>query len=197
MSKEVIATDIDEVLFPFVDEFSIWHNNEYGTSLDRDSFHSYEFSNVLQIDVPESVHRIHSFLSIEHAHLDVSPLEESQESLSKLSEIYNVVAITARHPQFEEPTWKYLTRYFKDSIGDLNLIGHAETMDIVRTKADVCKEVGAVALIDDSFDHVSVCATSGLQGILFGKYTWTTKEELPDEVFHYSNWSGVLGHFGV
>lgn len=66
MNKEVIATDIDEVLFPLVHEFSKWHNQEYGTTFEVDNFGSYEFDKFLCVFVPKTVHRVHSYLSVEH-----------------------------------------------------------------------------------------------------------------------------------
>lgn len=197
MSKEVVATDIDEVLFPFVAEFSGWHNQEYGTELSLDDFTSYEFHEVLGTSIPETVHRVHSFLSVEHGHATVSPLEKSQEAIAALGERYRLAAVTARHPQFENPTLQYILQYYGDQIVDLTLVGHKETMDVVRTKAEVCSELGAVALIDDSVQHVTGCAEVGIEGLLFGNYPWNQTDELPASVVRYNDWDGVLGHFGI
>lgn len=42
---------------------------------------------------------------------------------------------------------------------------------VKRTKNDVCKELGAFALIDDGFGHLHPLETT--HGILFGKNRWT------------------------
>lgn len=198
MGKEVIATDIDEVLFPFVQEFKSWHNQEYGTRLSVDDFVSYEFSGVLDVSVQEAIHRVHTFLNAEHSHVAVSPLEEAQEAITKMGEQYNIVAITARHPMFEAQTTQYLLHHFGDIITDVTLLGHPETTaGILRTKAEACRELGAVALVDDSIMHVTDCAGAGIQGVLFGDYPWNQTDELPNGVVRYKNWGGVLEHFGV
>lgn len=197
MSKEVIATDIDEVLFPFVAEFAGWHNQEYGTDLSFGDFKSYEFQEVIGVSIPETVHRVHSFLSVDHGHATVSPLEKSQEAVATLGEDYRLAAVTARHPQFEDPTLHYILQYYQGQITDLTLVGHKETLETVRTKAEVCLEIGAIALIDDSVQHVVGCVEAGVEGLLFGDYPWNQIEELPKGVVRCPNWSGVLEHFGV
>ena len=197
MTKEVLAVDIDEVLFPFVAEFSFWHNNEYGTDYSLENFHTYDFDKVLGESIPETVHRIHTFLSVEHAHMTVAPLEEAQDAITKLTERYRPVAVTARHPEFENPTLQYLLHHFKEIITDITLVGHKETLSVVRSKAEVCQEVGAIALIDDSITHVANCAAVGIDGILFGNYPWNQAETLPAGVTRYDNWQGVLGHLGI
>lgn len=195
MSREVIATDIDEVLFPFVQEFAPWHNQEYGTKLGVVDFVSYEFDGVLSVPVPETIHRIHTFLSVEHGHLGVAPLKEAQEAIAILGEKYDIKAVTARHPRFENPTVQYLMHYFEGMIADVTLVGHIQTMDVIRTKAEVCHEIGAIALIDDSVQHVFGCAQDGIQGVLFGDYPWNQVDELPVGVVRHKNWNGVLEYF--
>lgn len=200
MSKEVVATDIDEVLFPFVREFRAWHNQEYGTCLSTNDFVSYEFSGVLDVSVQETIHRVHTFLDAEHSHVAVSPLEEAQEAITKMSEHYNIVAVTARHPQFEAQTTEYLLHHFGDIITDVTLLGRLDrdtAIGVLRTKAEVCHELGAIALVDDSIMHVTDCAEAGIQGVLFGNYPWNQTDELPNGVVRYENWGGVLEHFGV
>lgn len=195
MSRQVLATDIDEVLFPFVAEFSAWHNEQYNTDLSVDDFHTYEFNAVLKVPVPEAVHRIRAFLHQDHRH--IKPLEEAQEAIAQLGNRYKLVAITARHPEFEHTTRAYLFEYFRDHVADLTLVGHRVTMDVLRTKAEVCKDFKAVALIDDSVAHVTGCAEANIQGILYGNYPWNSMDHLPESVVRCANWKEVLEFFGA
>ena len=197
MTKEVLATDIDEVLFPFLQEFSNWHNAEYGTDLGVENFNSYEFNDTLGVSVPETVHRVHTFLGVEHGFLGVPPLKESQNAIEKLSERFEIVAITARHPQFRESSLKYLTEYYGGKITEISLVGTSATVEFVRSKAEVCRELGAVALIDDSIKHVASCVDTEVEGLLFGNYPWNQSEDLPNGVIRFNNWSEILRYFNV
>lgn len=194
MSKEVIATDIDEVLFPFVEEFSVWHNEEYGTDISPEAFHTYDFELVLQESVPEMIHRVDTFLAKDHSH--VAPLDNAKEAIARLGDHYGVKAVTARHPRHETATQCYLTAHFKEIFG-LTLVGHPRTIETVVTKAEICRQIGAIALIDDSLDHVTVCAQEGIDGLLFGDYPWNRYTGLPKRVQHTRNWQEVLDYFGV
>ena len=118
-------------------------------------------------------------------------------AISKLSGEYSLKAITARHPQFEGVTRDYLLRYFTNNIVEITLVGTEATMNQVRTKTEVCLEVGAIALIDDSTKHVSECVEVGITGILFATIHGIGLIRLPDGVIRYSNWGGVLRHFDV
>jgi len=197
MRKEVLATDIDEVLFPFLQEFSGWHNQEYGTELGIDSFSTYEFSDTLGVSIPETVHRVHTFLGVEHGFLDVLPLGESQEAIARLGETFKIVAITARHPQFEYSSLRYLAEYYSSTITDITLVGTSATVEVLKSKAEVCQELGAIALIDDSIAHVTSCVEAGIEGLLFGNYPWNQTDNLPGGVVRYHDWFEVSERFDV
>src|ERR1035438_10485000 len=99
MTREAIAVDIDEVLFPFLDEFIIDHNEKYNTNLVKNDFTSYEFSSTLGLDILETVERVYDF----QKRLDqstIEPFHESREAIAKLANKYEVNIVTARHPQF-------------------------------------------------------------------------------------------------
>lgn len=195
--KEVLAMDIDEVVFPFVAEFVSWHNVEYGTSLFFDDFHSYEFETILDTSVEETIHRVHSFIEYEHSHSGVSPIDIADKAVHRLGERFTVHAVTARHPSFRKITEEYLTEHYGDVISDVTLVGHAATMELLVSKAQVCQELGAAALIDDSISHVTGCAEAGITGVLFGDYPWNQSAQLHPDVIRCANWPAVLEYFDV
>jgi len=189
--------DVDEVAFPFVTEFSRWHNDLYATDVGLQDFHTYEFDQVLGISLPETIARVHAFLEQDHHHLSVDPLDLARESIARLTERYSLVAVTARHPTFRKATDAYLRTHFRDYFQDIVLIGHHGNMEVVRSKVSVCEELGAVALIDDSLTHVTGCAEAGIKGILFGDYVWNQTDKLLPGIVRCTDWSEVAEHFGV
>ena len=196
MSKEKIAVDIDEVLFPFIDEFIKDHNTRFATALNKSQFHTYEFSGPLGLDVPKTVERVYAF----QKQLDSrssAPFEESREAVTKLSRHYDLAVVTARHPQFESMTLEWLREHYADSFDSITHIGFAPIMEKPRTKAEVCLELGAIALIDDSIDHILQCSKSGVEGVLFGNYPWNQSNTLPPNVTRCPSWHEVLEHFSL
>ena len=76
-------------------------------------------------------------------------------------------------------------------------IGFPEVMEKPLTKAEVCKEIGAVALIDDSLKHLLQCSEVGIEGILFGDYPWNQTDSLPENITRCTNWLEVLEHLNI
>ena len=60
------------------------------------------------------------------------------------------------------------------------------------SKPDMCKKIGAVALIDDSLDYAKQCAAAGLPVFLFGDYPWNeTAEPLDQRITRVGTWRMV------
>lgn len=197
MSKPILAVDIDEVLFPYVQHFVAHHNEKYATDLLPAHFTSYRFEDVIDgVDLTEVLSRIYTFL--EHDHQLIEPVTDAQEGIKRLSAKYDLVLLTARHPRFEVNTRKWLSRYFPDQFKDLIMIGfeYDPGNPHPRTKASVCKEMKVVALVDDSPKYVTQAAEAGVTGILFGDYPWN-QAELPKGVIRVKGWLDLAEHFGV
>lgn len=195
MAKEVLAVDIDEVLFPFVEEFIQHHNSTYNTEHAVEEFLTYEFQHVIQQDFEETVRRIFEVTSRECLH--VEPIDDSIEAIRSLGERYDLEVITARSPDHEEPIRVWLEKHYGDSFGGINFIGHPGYMERYKPKAEVCEELGAIALIDDSVSHIELCQAKEIKGILFGDYPWNqlNGNNGHSEIVRCRNWQEVLEHF--
>lgn len=196
-NREILAMDIDEVVFPFLDQFIVWHRQEYGALLKREDFLTYEFDTTLGISVEETVKRVHGFLEHEHTHTNVTPIDQADMAIHRLNERFEIHPVTARHPMFRKVTHEYLTEHFGDVFKEITLVGHAATMDILRSKAEVCQELGAFALIDDSVSHVTGCVEVGIGGILFGNYPWNQTNDLRPDIVRCPDWPAVLEYLNV
>src|SRR5471030_3049346 len=122
--KQTIAVDIDEVLFPFTDEFIIYHDQVYGTKLDKSKFNSLEFSSRLGTEMSETTRRIFEFTR-KSSEKNIQPLALARESIAKLAAKYNLVVITARQSEFEEITKNWAAKHFSEQFLELHHIGFA------------------------------------------------------------------------
>jgi len=196
MEKQKVGVDVDEVLFPFLDEF-IKHQKEiYEIDLKPEQFLTYDFHDPLGLTIDESVDRIYSFLRT-LAKTEIQPLEESRSAVQKMTNKYELDIITSRHSQFEVITVDWLEENYPSYFKDVFMIGYAPIMEKPRTKAEICLEIGAKALIDDSLPNSVDVARVGLDGVLFGSYPWNQALELPKGVTRCLNWSMVLEHFEI
>lgn len=189
----MIAVDVDEVLFPFIRGFVAHDNALHGGTLHEDDFATYKFEDVIDIPFDEAVERIYDFNGASHDHIE--PLETIDRAIDRLSESYELAIVTARHPQFADNTVNWLQRHFGDSFKTVVHVGFAALMEKPRKKVEVCQELGAIALIDDSLEHVSECSEQGIEGILFGNYRWNQTQNLPNGVTRCKNWAEILDYF--
>ncbi len=196
MTKKIIAVDIDEVLFPFLDEFLKHHNKLYGSELKSHEFEAYDFGAKLNISAAEETKRIYDF-TVQLSNSQVEPIKLAQDSIAKLSTKYDLEIVTARHSKFEDVTIHWLETHFPKFFKNVSMIGYAPIMDKPLTKAEVCLASGAIALIDDSLLHITEAAAAGIEGILFGNYSWNQMDKLPENVTRCISWPEVLAHFKV
>lgn len=193
MSRNTIAADVDEVLFPMMEEFLGHHNPKYGTTHEMQHFLSYDFEHTLGIPVDETVRRVYEYLATDHQH--VNAVEGSQAAISRLAEQYDFIVITARDQQFEQATMNWLNDRYGQVFKHIVCIGYGPIQEKPKIKAEICAELGSIALIDDSIDHVSRCADNGIDGLLFGDYPWNQSNELPNGVVRCEDWTRVVEYF--
>lgn len=190
-----MACDVDEVIFPFLSNFLEDYNHTNGKALTLEDFKTYDFDGPLGLSVPETVERIYDYLRTDHSHIE--PLEEAEDALERLEKCFIPEIITARHPNFETATWGWLQEKLPNRFRAIKLVGYAPIMERPVTKVEICKEIGAVALIDDSYGHISQCPSEGIEGILFGSYPWNQVDQLPRGITRCDDWPKVAEHFNV
>ena len=98
-----------------------------------------------------------------------------------------------------EHTVEWLTRYFPGVFSDVLFGNHYSQANpdptrldaSKRTKADMCKAVGALALVDDNVAYCVQCASSLERVVLFGAYGWNSQASapaLPPNVMRAIDW---------
>jgi len=196
MSKQIIAVDIDEVLFPFVREFAQHHNEKYATKLLPDHFTSYQFEEIIGIDRAEAIKRVYEFTGFVHE--TVEPIDDAEEGINRLTSRFDLALLTARHPQFQKNTNIWLQKHFPGAFHSLTMIGYEHDTSLPhRTKAEVCKEINAIALVDDSPKYITQAVQSGVKGVLFGDYPWNQVDMPSEGVVRVNGWIELAEHFGV
>jgi len=195
MPKETLAIDIDEVLFPFLENFLLHYNGAEGTTHTINDFNEYHFSKPLGLSLADCVQRVYDYTALDHAHID--PIQGVEDALERLSTRYTLEVVTSRPSKYEVNTWKWIQEKLPDRFSAMKMIGYSLLQNEKLTKAEVCAGIGAVALIDDVLDNVLPCVDVNIEGILFGDYPWNRYPVLPSGVVRCANWQEVLEHFGV
>lgn len=188
-AKPVLAIDLDEVLGQFVVAICLWHNRRFNTSLISSDFVSYHFAAVTGWGSDaQAAGKVREFLSgpagdtgIEGPapeFLAVQPVAGAHAALSALQHLFDLVVVTARSEDIGVVTREWLAAHFPGIFSRIILCNAygSDGHHVRRSKGDVCKEIGAVALVDDNVGYCLDAARAVPLAFLFGDYAWNTRK---------------------
>jgi uncharacterized HAD superfamily protein len=193
-NKPVIAVDIDEVIFPLAPTFLKYYNEQTGTSYTVDDMTSYYVEEITGEPKSEVLAKLEAYLKSEH-HRDAEPVEGAIDAIKALHQRYSLVVVTARAPFFSGHTEDFLKRHFRGLYDDFYNIHRSDIEHKHLSKAEVCKQLSAIALVDDHLNYILDAAKNGITGLLFGDYAWNKLDKLPPNVTRVKDWQEVLEYF--
>jgi 5'(3')-deoxyribonucleotidase len=192
MPKLTIAVDVDDVLFPFVPEIMAHYNGLRGAAFRLEDFSKYHFSEVWGISEEDANGVIASYLAKDVVHL--SPVPGAQEALARLAEDFRLIVVTARNGVYEQPTRKWLDMHFGNLIEDAIFAGNPYDCEVYREKGEVCVDLGAALLIDDSPNNLQSALEHEVDALLFGAHQWNQVHSLPATVPRCATWPEVVDY---
>lgn len=199
----LLAVDLDEVLSETTSALAAFHNATYGTQLTVSHFISYEYEVVWGGTRLEAADKVRRFYASTYAS-DLQPVPGSVEALRRLHEQFRIAVVTARKEAQRAATLAFVKRHFDGLVDEVHLCNHyltpaeASQYDVkARRKAEVCHELGAVALVDDSLSTALDCGEHGVRVFLFdldGGYPWNKCDDarLPASVSRVHSWKDVV-----
>lgn len=194
MKKPLIAIDCDEVLMPLHEPLMLHHNDTYGTDYaipdPAGRYYLDQYTDEPHDVVMDKVRRFVG--SPEFGGLE--PIKDSVETINHLTNRYTLAVVTARQDFMQEITKETLRRYFGKSFESIHFTPYAGNGKHA-SKLEVCQELGANFIIDDTLLTVTSCAKAGLEAILFGEYHWNKSVHLPPGVSRCKDWAAVKEYF--
>lgn len=131
--------------------------------------------------------KVNSFFESPHIS-QLNRVPGSLEALKKLKEIFSLHIVTARQTRFETLTREWLDSNYAGIFDDYHFGNHYAKEGKIRSKAEMCKDINASMLVDDSFVYATQCSAAGIPVLLFGNYPWNSGEDRePHEVHHRCN----------
>ena len=124
-------------------------------------------------------------------HQAVEVIEDVQAVLLKHRKKFTYVCITARPESVRAHTLPILERFFSKLIKSAYFLGHLELGTAnCKSKAEVCHEIGAILLVEDSLHNAEVAATAGIQVLLIDT-PWNQKPALHPLIKRVFNWNEI------
>lgn len=196
MPKKIIAVDIDEVLSPHFEDLMNWYNRTYGTKLTLANNHPADddVEPWGTKDMYTARRRVHNFFETTEF-LAAKPYKEAIKILRILSKTYILVVVTSRDSMIEKVTREWLDKHFNELFAEAHFTARYSVEGKARSKSDICLEIGAKYLIDDSLEQALEAAHRGITVLLFGEYPWNQATKLPKNIIRVTDWKAVLECF--
>lgn len=194
--KPIIAVDIDDVIAANAVGFVKYSNNKYGTKLTIDNYQDH-WGEIWKTEHEETERRAIDYHTSGHiATYDI--VDGAFDVLKKLKQHFSLVVLTTRRNSINQLTREWLEKFYPNIFDDIIFSGFFDEPNkesIHQTKGELARSIKAKYLIDDQLKHVQSAAAMGINGLLFGEYSWNKIDELPKDVLRVKNWEEVSRYF--
>jgi len=189
MSKRNLAIDFDDVIAAFNQAYIAHHNVMYAVPpLQFDGAHTYDLTELYGVDMQTMVKRMRRFCH-EHHH-EIAPYVGVDTAFAQLRERHHIHIVMSRCESLSEITKGWLLEFdllkhiselhFTNTFGTL----HPERM---RSKLEVCRQIEAVALVEDAPTNAKLVADGGTK-VLMPERPWNATF-LHERVHRFRDWS--------
>ncbi len=180
-----IAVDFDDVVVNFNRAYINHHNDNYGDpQITFQDAVTFDMAKLYGITPNEVVKRVRRFCTNHHD--DMTLRTGAREGLARLSDQFDLQIVTSRCESFRD-----ITLAFMKENGVNKYFSHAHFTngfgtvfpDRKKTKLEVCREIGAVALIEDSPGNAQLVADGGIS-VIVPECPWNTGQ-IEHELVHF------------
>jgi len=188
-----IGVDLDDVLADTMGPLIRFHNDTYGTKLQREHFLSPRWWEVWGGTRDQSVNKFFEFTETLHFK-DLQPLEEAIEAIDELSKKHELIVITSRQTEFITETKRWIKAHFPGKFRDIFVTNHAHwaKTGTSMTKLEVCQKENVDVLIEDNLEYAVECAIENTKVLLLDA-PWN-QGKLPKNVHRVFSWKEVVSH---
>lgn len=199
MKRKIIAVDLDDVLSQSNETMRLHVNEHYGGQHTEEDFlidapYFKYWETVGGIKPEEGEIRYQSYKIIRNTKA-MQPVSGALTALQKLQKKYKLIIVTARGREDAEATETWLEGHYPGIFHGVEFVPEAWLPNAEITKANICQQIGASYLIDDSLEHCEIVAKTGINCLLFGEYGWSRYRQLPPHIIRLKDWQAVEDYF--
>lgn len=184
-----IGIDIDGVLADLMNPLVDYHNKQYGTTLKRADFKTFNLWETWGGTKEEAYKKVYAFFHSKFFE-GVLPIKDSQESVNYLSKKHELVVVTPRPNYIVDKTFRWVDKYFPSCFKEVNFT-HEWSKNGSSRKKDVCLDKSVNILIEDALDKAVDC--SSVTKVMLYDCPWNRYHPLPENITRVNNWEEILG----
>lgn len=186
-----IAIDIDEVLASCIDAYIKFSNERFNTTLSFKDFSHWNWAECTALPQDVMAERIIEF--VESSFYDeMEPIPGSHEAIRELATWHSLHAVTSRWGKQVPKTEPWLNHHFPNTFKGLHF-SHNPIAGVTshgkKSKSQICFDLKASVIIDDSLSFANECAGQNLSVILLD-YPWN-RENVAEGVIRASSWDNI------
>lgn len=197
--KQIIAFDCDDVIVATGSLLVEYYNKLHGTNVQAKDFYSKDYKCVWMADSATVAHDLFAYILTDEC-ASLLPMDGASDVLRELAKKYTLYIVTGRPGYTEKATNAWIDKYLPgifEKVVFTNFFKANNSRGATRTKADVCRELGAEYLVDDHLAHIRNVAKQGVAGLLFGNLSWEQVGELPPKAVKVDDWNGLRKYFNL
>lgn len=183
----VIAVDIDDTLADFIGPMAEFHNRNYGTNLKREDFKTYYLRNAFGCELDEAIKRVDRF--IEDGLERITPFPDALDITKELSKNNRLIIVTSRREELKCLTLSWLDRNFPNVFSEVHFSHNHYTQTGGKMKHEICEEVDADIIIEDSLDYALKCCKN--HKVFLYDSPWNQRDNLPEGITRVYNWKDI------
>jgi hypothetical protein len=178
--KPILAVDVDDTIAHLMTCICQFYKETYPPPhFEVSDYHTLEFNVIWGGTREEADEKVEAFYVSEHMTSGIHPIAGAREELEKLKEHFELHIVTARPHNVRQKTIDWITKHFgPDLFTDFHFGNLYGMTGVRRRKSQMCGDIGAVCLVDDSAGYALDCAGHKLPVLLFGDYAWNTNDDL-------------------
>lgn len=199
MSREIVGVDFDDAIVNENDTLRLHMNETHGWShtvedyLVPDEYWGY-WERRWPVDEETAVQLFEAY-SASDVKRNLPLIEHNVvDKLRLIKQNRDLVIITSRGEGHVDATLATIEAEAPDLFSDIHFV-HRWSANTRATKAEICREIGADYLVDDSFDHCALAAKVGVHGLVFGHHGWNSWQPLQPNMVRVPNWDAVVEYF--
>jgi len=184
-----IGVDVDEVLAEFVQSFTAFHNERYGTRLGKDDFYVYRVSQVLGLPREETRRRMEEFYESPRFE-NIERVPGAKCGVARLRQEHTLVLVTSRPAMLKAATGRWVARHYGNAFQGTHFADYSSNGNRL-TKATICKRERLDLLIEDNADFARECLDQGIPVIMPDR-PWN-ENSLPQSQYlmRDQSWKGI------
>lgn len=187
----MIGVDIDDVLADYMSELIRYHNDVFGTSLNKEHFCDGKLTNAGNWSFEEASDILIDFHDSSY-YREMKPLEGSQKAINTIVQNDEAYLITSRPASIEESTNSWIAQYFPDTFSGIFFANYCHQGGNSLSKKEICDKQGIDLLIEDSRRYALECL-NGEREIILMNQPWNEEPIDSDRVKRVYSWEQVLG----